>query len=65
MKKYIPDNICDFCPIEKNNRHTKQYSSGCEGSRCDDAYDNYIEETDPVEVKMFILDEITKEEKQC
>lgn len=65
MKKYIPDNLCDFCPIDESRRHNTQHSSGCEGRACDDAYDNYIEETDPVEVVIFVLDQIAKEEKQC
>jgi len=35
------EQLCKYCPIEENKRHASSFSIGCEGSRCEVAYENY------------------------
>lgn len=42
----LGEEICEYCPIEPSDRGVHCYGgsvSMCEGSKCDDAYANYIE----------------------
>jgi hypothetical protein len=42
----LGEEICEYCPIEPSDRGVHCYGgsvSMCEGSKCDDAYENYIE----------------------
>lgn len=44
-KDDMGDDLCKYCPLEKKGIYGVDggYMAGCEGSRCDDAYDNYLE----------------------
>jgi hypothetical protein len=44
-KNDMGDDLCKYCPLEKKGVYGVDggYMAGCEGSRCDDAYDNYLE----------------------
>lgn len=44
----LGDKLCDYCPLEKKGVYSTpgRGMAGCEGSHCDDAYGNYIEETE-------------------
>ena len=48
-KEDLGDNLCDYCPLEKKGVYGVPggFVAGCEGSRCDDAYDNYLEHFKP------------------
>lgn len=43
----LGDELCNYCPLDDNQKHVRSTSSGmpimCEGSRCGDAYDNYLD----------------------
>lgn len=45
VKDDMGDDLCKYCPLEKKGVYGVDggYVAGCEGSRCDDAYDNYLE----------------------
>lgn len=45
-KDDMGDDLCKYCPLEKKGVYGVNggYMAGCEGSRCDDAYDNYLGE---------------------
>lgn len=45
VKDDMGDDLCKYCPLEKKGVYGVDggYMAGCEGSRCDDAYDNYLE----------------------
>lgn len=49
------DKLCDFCPLEKKGVYGTDggYMAGCEGSRCDEARDNYFELHEEAEEKTF------------
>jgi hypothetical protein len=42
-KEDLGDKLCDFCPLEKKNAYSVPggFAAGCEGSKCDEAYENY------------------------
>ncbi len=42
----LGDELCNHCPLEKKGAyHTPGcLSVGCEGSRCNEAYDNYLDD---------------------
>jgi len=42
-KEDLDEDLCNYC-THKENRHLTNFSSGCEGLYCDDAYENYLEE---------------------
>jgi hypothetical protein len=44
-KDDMGDDLCKYCPLEKKGVYGVDggYMAGCEGSRCDDAYENYLE----------------------
>ena len=44
-KEELGDDLCKYCPLEKKGVYGVDggYMAGCEGSRCDDAYDNYMD----------------------
>ena len=44
LKEQLGDELCEFCPWRKGEiDHT--FDSLCEGSYCDDAFDNFLDET--------------------
>jgi len=45
-KDDMGDDLCKYCPLEKKGVYGVDggYMAGCEGSRCDDAYENYLDE---------------------
>ena len=43
----LGENLCDHCPLEDNQKGSHLYPSGhysCEGCRCEDAYEYYLED---------------------
>ena len=43
LKEQLGDELCEFCPWRKGEiDHT--FDSICEGSYCDDAFDNFLDE---------------------
>jgi len=44
-KEELEDLLCEYCPLEKKGVFSVPggFVAGCEGSRCDDAYENYLE----------------------
>lgn len=44
-KDDMGDDLCKYCTLENKGVYGVDggYVAGCEGSRCDDAYDNYLE----------------------
>jgi hypothetical protein len=44
LEEPTDEKLCKYCPIEEDKRHVSAHSIGCEGSRCDVAYENYEEE---------------------
>ena len=40
----LGDELCNYCTLEKKKVYGVPggYVAGCEGSRCDDAYENYL-----------------------
>jgi hypothetical protein len=44
-KKELEDEICQFCPLENKGVCSVPggFVAGCEGSRCEEAYENYLE----------------------
>ena len=42
-KKELGDDLCKYCPLEKKGVYVVAGGpfAGCEGSRCDEAYENY------------------------
>lgn len=48
LKENLGDELCEYCPLEPEDRGVKCYGGAvamCEGARCDDAFENYLEET--------------------
>jgi hypothetical protein len=45
-KEKLGEAICEYCPLEKKGVYGVDggYMAGCEGSKCDEAYENYLEE---------------------
>jgi hypothetical protein len=41
----LGDELCEYCPLEKRSVYSVPggFSAGCEGSRCSDAYENYLD----------------------
>lgn len=47
LKEQLGDELCEFCPWRKGEiDHT--FDSLCEGSYCDDAFDNFLDENEGV-----------------
>ena len=48
MKEELGDELCEYCPLPKNQRGVYSvpggFAAGCEGSKCDLAYETYQEE---------------------
>lgn len=45
LKEQLGDELCEFCPWRKGEiDHT--FNSLCEGSYCDDAFDNFLDENE-------------------
>ena len=44
-KEELGDELCKFCPLESKGVYSVPggYVAGCEGSRCEEAYENYLE----------------------
>ncbi len=44
-KEELEDKLCQFCPLDKKSVYSVPggYMAGCEGSRCEEAYENYLE----------------------
>lgn len=43
----LGEKICDYCPLEESQKGSHLYPSGhysCEGCRCEDAYEYYLED---------------------
>lgn len=47
-KEDLGDNLCKYCPLENKWVYGADggYMDGCEGSRCENAYENYLDEFD-------------------
>ncbi len=45
-KNAMGDDLCKYCPLEKKGAYGVDggYMAGCEGSRCNDAYEHYLDE---------------------
>lgn len=43
-KSILGDELCDFCPWNKGEIPHNRCDSLCEGTWCDDALDNFMEE---------------------
>ena len=44
-KEELGENLCKYCRVDEEDRVPRnQYYMGCEGSFCDGAYENYLEE---------------------
>ena len=43
LQKELGDDLCKYCPLEKKGVYVVAGGpfAGCEGSRCDEAYENY------------------------
>lgn len=43
-KNDLGDNLCKYCTLEKKGCYSVPggFVAGCEGSRCEDAYENYL-----------------------
>lgn len=46
IKDDLGDKLCKYCPLEKKGVYGIDggYVAGCEGSKCNVAYENYLEE---------------------
>lgn len=44
-KEDLGETLCKYCTLEKKGVYGVDggYMAGCEGSRCDDAYENYLD----------------------
>lgn len=44
-KEELEDKLCQFCPLDKKGVYSVPggYMAGCEGSRCEEAYENYLD----------------------
>lgn len=43
----LGEELCSFCPLDEGARGVKCYGGSivmCEGSRCSEAYDNYLDQ---------------------
>ena len=54
-KEEMGDDLCEYCPLENGGVYLRGdgNSIGCEGSRCDDAYDLYVELMHEQEEKFY------------
>lgn len=45
-KKNLGDALCCYCPLEKKGVYGINGGNvaGCEGSKCDEAFENYLED---------------------
>lgn len=45
-KQDMGDDLCKYCPLDKKGVYGVDggYMAGCEGSRCEEAYENYLDE---------------------
>jgi hypothetical protein len=46
-KEELAEELCDFCPLEPEDRGVHNYDGTvvmCEGSRCEEAYEEYTED---------------------
>ena len=50
-KEDLGDKLCDYCSLEKKGVYSVPGGcvAGCEGSSCDDAYDNYLDERNKID----------------
>ena len=37
----LGEELCDYCPLEY--KHSGNFSDGCEGSNCENAYELYLD----------------------
>lgn len=46
-KEQLGDSLCNYCTIERKGAYNNNGGSvaGCEGSDCDNAYDNYLSDS--------------------
>lgn len=44
--KDLGEKLCDYCLLEKKGVYSVPggFAAGCEGSNCDEAYENYLDE---------------------
>lgn len=60
----LGEKLCDFCPLEDwekgSHLHPNGYSS-CEGSRCEDALEYYLEEKETEEGNSNDVKEVSNE----
>lgn len=45
-KTELEEILCEYCPLEKKGVYGVDggFMAGCEGSKCDVAYENYLED---------------------
>jgi hypothetical protein len=45
----LGDDLCNYCPLEKKGVYSVPggYFAGCEGIRCKEAYESYLESLTP------------------
>ena len=45
-KEDLGDKLCEYCPLEKKGVYSVPggFAAGCEGSTCENAYENYLDE---------------------
>ncbi len=49
MMEELGERLCDFCPLEDWEKGSHLYPNGyssCEGSKCEDALEHYLEENE-------------------
>jgi hypothetical protein len=53
-KENLAEDLCKYCPLEKKGVYSMSggFVAGCEGSRCDDAYENYLSEFSQPEIDL-------------
>jgi hypothetical protein len=57
LKEQLGDELCEFCPWRKGEiDHT--FDSLCEGSYCDDAFDNFLDENEGYRKAVNIINPI-------
>lgn len=46
QKEELEDDLCKFCPLENKGVYSVPggFVAGCEGSKCEEAYENYLEQ---------------------
>lgn len=49
LKEELGERLCDYCPLEDGEKGSHLYPDGhssCEGSRCMDAFEYYLDENE-------------------